>query len=132
MKRSLSPPRTSSADGRQLRKLQWLNFFLADIQTGVGPFLAAYLAASHWNADKIGYILTFGGLVTVALQAPGGLLIDAVHNKRGLVAAGVTAVAVGALLLAWKTTVPVVASAQLLIGAAGAFLLPTVAAITRC
>jgi len=24
--------------------LHWLNFFLADVQTGVGPFLAIYLA----------------------------------------------------------------------------------------
>jgi len=29
---------------QSLRLLEWLNFFLADVQTGLGPFLAAYLA----------------------------------------------------------------------------------------
>jgi len=29
---------------KTLRGLDWLNFFLADVQTGVGPFLAIYLA----------------------------------------------------------------------------------------
>jgi drug/metabolite transporter (DMT)-like permease len=36
---------TKSAPSRRtLRGLDWLNFFLADVQTGVGPFLAIYLA----------------------------------------------------------------------------------------
>ena len=47
-------------------------FFLADVQTGLGPFLAAYLASNHWNPARLGYALTFGGLVTVAMQTPAG------------------------------------------------------------
>ena len=34
--------RTPSA--RTLHGLDWFNFFLADVQTGIGPFLAIYLA----------------------------------------------------------------------------------------
>jgi hypothetical protein len=34
------------SSGRTLRALDWLNFLLADVQTGVGPFLAIYLAAT--------------------------------------------------------------------------------------
>jgi hypothetical protein len=34
---------------RTLRGLDWLNSFLADVQTGVGPFLAIYLAGYGWN-----------------------------------------------------------------------------------
>ena len=34
---------------RSIRALEWLNFFVADVQTGLGPFLAAYLAASGWS-----------------------------------------------------------------------------------
>ena len=33
------------AKPRSIPALQWLNFFVRDIQTGVGPFLATYLAA---------------------------------------------------------------------------------------
>ena len=62
---------------RSLRSLEWLNFFLADVQTGLGPFLAAYLAASGWNPGSVGYALTFGGLVTVAMQTPAGAIVDA-------------------------------------------------------
>jgi hypothetical protein len=44
-----------------LRGLDWLNFFLADVQTGVGPFLAIYLAGHGWNEERVGFALTVGG-----------------------------------------------------------------------
>jgi hypothetical protein len=43
---------------RSLRALEWLNFFVADVQTGLGPFLAAYLASSGWNPERLGVLLT--------------------------------------------------------------------------
>jgi hypothetical protein len=63
-----------------------LDFFLADVQTGLGPFLAAYLALNVWNPAHVGYALTFGGLVAVGYQTPAGAVIDAVHRKRALLA----------------------------------------------
>ena len=57
-----------------VRPLEWLNFFLADVQTGLGPFLAAYLASSGWNPGSVGYVLTLGGLVGVAMQTPAGAI----------------------------------------------------------
>jgi predicted MFS family arabinose efflux permease len=62
--------------------LEWLNFFNADVQTGVGPFVAAYLASSDWNPESVGFALTLGGLVTVAMQTPAGAVIDATRRKR--------------------------------------------------
>ncbi len=56
---------TTQGKHRNLRSLEWLNFFLADVQTGLGPFLAAYLASSGWNPGRVGYALTLGGLVAV-------------------------------------------------------------------
>jgi len=41
--------------------LDWLNFFLADVQSGVGPFLAIYLADFKWDRQRIGLLLTLGG-----------------------------------------------------------------------
>jgi hypothetical protein len=61
---------TDSTRGRQassrstLRGLDWLNFFLADVQTGVGPFLAIYLATSGWNEQRVGIALTVGGIAS--------------------------------------------------------------------
>lgn len=113
-----------------LRAVEWLNFFLADVQTGLGPFLAAYLAASGWNPGRVGYALTFGGLVTVAMQTPAGALVDAVHSKRALLAISLGVLVGGAFLLMAPLTVFSVYSAQVLIGGAAPFLAPTVAAIT--
>jgi MFS family permease len=113
-----------------MRALEWLNFFLADVQTGLGPFLAAYLASSGWNPSSVGYALTFGGLVGVAMQTPAGAVIDTVHRKRTLLAVNLSFLVAGALLLMGHLSLWRAYSAQFLIGASGPFLGPTVAAIT--
>jgi predicted MFS family arabinose efflux permease len=113
-----------------LRAVEWLNFFLADVQTGLGPFVAAYLASSGWNPGGVGYALTFGGLVTVALQTPAGAVVDAARNKRRLLLINLGVLVCGALLLMRSPTVLTVYGAQFLIGGAAPFLGPTVAAIT--
>ena len=92
--------------------------------------MAAYLASSGWNPGRVGYALTFGGLVTVAMQTPAGAVIDAVHRKRALLAVSLGVLVAGAFLLMGRLSAVSVYSAQFLIGASGAFLAPTVAAIT--
>lgn len=94
------------ASPRSLRALDWLNFFLADVQTGVGPFLAVYLAANHWHAQKIGLVLTAGGLAGVLAQTPAGALVDITHRKRRLLAIGIAFLCVAALTLALKPAPP--------------------------
>ncbi len=123
--------RTSQQDKqRSLRFLEWLNFFLADVQTGLGPFVAAYLASCGWNPESVGYLLTFGGLVTVAMQTPAGAIVDAARRKRLLVVASLGVLVCGAFLLMSHPTLLSVYAAQFLIGGAAPFMLPTVAAIT--
>ncbi|MBV9814793.1 MAG: MFS transporter, partial [Alphaproteobacteria bacterium] len=66
--------------------LDWLNFFLADVKDGLGPFLAIYLLSSqHWDAGEIGVVMTMAGIATVAARAPFGALIDWTHGKRALI-----------------------------------------------
>jgi len=126
---SEAPPQTQ-AQGHSLRALLWLNFFVADVRTGLGPFLAAYLASSGWNPARVGYALTFGGLVTVAMQTPAGAMIDAAHRKRVLLGLNLAVMVAGAVLLMGRVSAIKVYSAQFFIGLAGAFLAPTIAAIT--
>jgi MFS family permease len=121
---------TTPGKQRSVRALEWLNFFLADVQTGLGPFLAAYLASSGWNPSSVGYVLTFGGLVGVAMQTPAGAVIDAVHRKRTLLAVNLGLLVAGAFLLMGHLSPWRAYSAQFLIGVSGPFLGPTVAAIT--
>lgn len=115
---------------RSLNALDWLYFFLADIQTGVGPFLAVYLATQKWNPEQVGIALTIGGLAGVAMQIPAGGIVDRAHRKRLLIMAALGALILGAVLLALRPEFVVVVAGQILIGGSGAFLIPTVNAIT--
>jgi MFS family permease len=119
-----------SPSPQSLRALDWLNFFLADVRTGVGPFLAIYLATRGWNAQAVGMALTVGGLAGVLSQAPAGALVDAIRSKRALIAGAVVLIAVGAVSLAsWPAPLLVLAT-QTVLGMAGSVLGPAVAAVT--
>src|ERR1700760_742118 len=113
-----------------LRALEWTNVFLADVQAGLGPFVAAYLASLGWQAGAVGAAPTFGGVITVILQTPAGWIVDRASRKRLILVAGTLVLALGAILLAMDGHVASVYTAQGLIGFAGPFLGPTVAAIT--
>src|SRR5207244_3340773 len=67
---------------RSQNGLDWLNFFIADVQTGFGPFVAVYLASLNWLQGQIGLLLTVSTLASIASQAPGGALVDAAASKR--------------------------------------------------
>jgi MFS-type transporter involved in bile tolerance (Atg22 family) len=95
--------RTGGDVKTSVHALGWLYFFLADIQTGVGPFLAAYLAASRWDARSTGIALTCGGLVTVAISPFAGGMVDASRSKRRLVAVATLALSMGAVLIGLGT-----------------------------
>jgi MFS family permease len=113
-----------------IHALEWTNFFLADVQAGVGPFVAAFLASLGWQAGAVGRVLTFGGIVTVLLQTPAGWIVDRVAWKRTILIAGTGLLAIGSLMFATSSKAGSVYAAQGLIGFAGPFLGPTMAAIT--
>ena len=118
------------ASKRSLRALEATNFFLADVQTGLGPFLAAYLAGAGWDPGRVGMVLTLGGILPLLLQTPAGALVDRARSKRWVLCAGVLVLAVGAILLSISARPWSVYTSQILIGGAGPFLGPTLAAIT--
>ena len=111
--------------------LDWLNFFLADVRGGLGPYLSVFLLTqANWDPATIGAVLTVSGLIGITLHTPIGALIDVTHFKRGLIIVGTCALAVSALAIAWSPTFPVVLTADILLAIAGAIFAPTVAAIT--
>ena len=77
-----------SPSRQTLRGLDWLNFFLADVQTGVGPFLAIYLAGYGWDEQRVGMALTVGGIAGILTQTPAGALVDRQRSKRALITPG--------------------------------------------
>jgi MFS family permease len=120
----LSPSSTS------LNGLDGINFFLAGMQAGFGPFVAVLLADEKWSQQNIGFVLSVGGLAGLLSQLPGGELLDASRSKRFLLASGAIVVAVSALVMALWPILPVVFSALLLQGLTGGVLGPAVAAIS--
>jgi MFS family permease len=124
-------PRSGAAATRtSMRGLDWFTFFLADIQTGFGPFVAIYLTTHHWAQFDIGLVLTAGGLVALACQLPGGALVDAARSARLIAALAVTAVCLSALALAVWPTFSVVMASRMLHAAASCVLGPLIAAIS--
>jgi MFS family permease len=112
-------------------QLDWLNFFLADVRGGLGPYVQVFLLTeAHWDQATIGAVLTVSGLTGVALHTPIGALIDATRFKRALLVAGVAALTASALAIAWRPAVPVVLAADVAMAVLGAVFAPTVAAIT--
>lgn len=115
---------------KSIRALLATNFFLADVQTGLGPFLAAYLASAGWNAGRVGAALTLGGIVTVVVQTPAGAIVDRTTSRRMVLAVGCLVLLAGAILLSMSTAPWSVYTAQFLVGGTAPFLAPTLAAIT--
>ena len=110
--------------------LDWLNFLLADVQTGVGPFVAIYLAGSRWNEQSVGLALTVGGIAGILTQTPAGALVDFLRSKRALVAVGVVALAAGALLIALFPSFWPVMAAQVLVGGTSSVFGPAICAMS--
>jgi MFS family permease len=125
-RRSLRTP----ASTRSRSGLDWANFFIADVQTGFGTFVAFYLAHIGWSQGDVGLALAVGTIAGVLSQIPGGALADAVKWKRGLVALGIGMVATAALILALKPGLPWVFLAEVLQGSTGGVITPAIAAIS--
>ncbi len=118
---------------QSLRGLDWTNFFLADVQTGVGPFLVIFLTSLPglgWNPESAGLALTVGGLAGIAAQTPAGALVDRLRAKRTLIAIGVVCLAVGALVIAVLPRFWPVMVAQAIVGSTSSLFIPAIAAIS--
>jgi MFS family permease len=116
---------------RSLRGLDGLNFLMADVRDGLGPYLSVYLkGGQHWNAGDIGLAMAASSLSAALCQIPAGLLVDALRAKRMLVATSGLAVACGCLLIASFPRLPSIIAAQILIGAASAVIPPALAALS--
>src|SRR6195256_2518535 len=121
---------TASPSRRSLRGLDWFIFFLADVQTGFGPFIAVYLTTQKWTQVEIGLVLSIGGLVALIGQMPGGAIVDAARSERLVAGLAVATIGTSALGYAAWPIFPVVVAAATLHAAASCVLGPAIAAIS--
>jgi MFS family permease len=116
------------------RKAIWpllsLNFFMADMQAGVGPFLGVFLLAHGWQAGPIGTVMTIGGVAGMLMTAPAGALVDATKHKRGYVVIPGICTVLASVIILLSQSFWVVAASQAATAIAGAAIGPAVNGIT--
>ena len=110
--------------------LNALNFFMADVRDGLGPFLGVYLQSEHWSPAEIGLVMTIGALVGMAATAPLGALVDRIHEKRAMVAASAVVTVLASMVILFAPGFLNTAIAQAINGVAGAAIAPAIAGIT--
>ncbi len=115
---------------RSLHGLDWFIFFLADVQTGFGPFIAVYLTTEKWTQSQIGLVLSIGSVIGLLGQMPGGAIVDAARSER--LVAGLAIATIGCVALAYAAfpIFPVVATAAAFHAVASCVLGPAIAAIS--
>ncbi len=73
---------TSRPSSSRLWPLFALNFFMADMQSGIGPFVGVFLQERAWASGLIGTTMTIGNVAGMLITTPIGGFIDASRNKR--------------------------------------------------
>lgn len=119
------------SDLRNTLSLDSLNFFLADVRDGLGPYLAIYLLAVHkWDPASIGVVMTLAGIAALLTQGPAGALIDRTHSKRAVIAIAAILVTLSCLLLPFVSSFSLVALTQAASAVAASVFAPAISAIS--
>src|ERR1700761_4950011 len=121
---------------RQQGQPSWLwpllavNFFMADMQSGIGPFVGVFLAQHGWDSALIGTAMTIGNIAGMLIITPVGGFIDTSQHKRAwVIVPGVAVVAASSIILLWQSFWAVAAS-QVATAIAGAAIVPAVTGVT--
>jgi predicted MFS family arabinose efflux permease len=110
--------------------LNAVNFFMADVRAGLGPFLGVFLQSKDWSPGAIGIVMTIGGLAGMVVTTPLGAFVDHTHAKRAVIAATAVVISIGSVATLYFPGFVTVAASQAVIGMAAAAVEPAIAAIT--
>ena len=120
-----------NASRRARCALDAVNFFLADVRDGLGPYLAIYLLTiQKWDEASIGVVMSIATAAGLLAQIPAGALVDGTHAKRALLVAAALFVTAASLALPWLPEFLPVAITQAAAHAATAVFGPAIAAIS--
>ena len=122
---------TGGSKSKSLRGLDFINFTLADVRDGIGPFLGIYLlSAQHWNLRDIGIATSIATFAGVVVQTPAGAFVDRFKNKKTIVSLASVLIGLGTLLILIKPSYSIVIASQVIVGIAATFIAPSIAAMT--
>ncbi|WP_347557866.1 MFS transporter [Robbsia sp. KACC 23696] len=110
--------------------LEGLNFFMADVQAGIGPFLGVFLQAHGWHPEAIGTVMTLCGIAGMLATPLAGALVDATHHKRGIIIIAGILTTLASLVLWVSHSYWMVAASQILTAVTVAALGPAMAGVT--
>jgi MFS family permease len=130
---SEAPPALTAAPraGFNPRSLDAINFFLADARGAIGPYLNVYLVTARgWSQSSLGVVTLISGIAALLLQTPIGAAIDRTHRKRGAIVLALAVMAVGAIIIFFRSDFWSVLIANGLISVVGDVFAPAVAALT--
>jgi MFS family permease len=119
-----------SSDVAAARGLDWFNMFVANIQTGFGPFIAVYLSGQSWTQTAIGVALSIGTVSSMVSQVPAGALVDAIPSKTRVAAFSVLVFTASAMMFAIYPIPLFVYLAEILHGISSCTLGPAIAAMS--
>ena len=107
-----------------------VNFFMADMQSGIGPFVGVFLLGKGWTTAMIGTAMTIGNIAGMLITTPVGGFIDTSRHKRAwVIVPGVAVVAASSIILFWQNFWAV-ATSQIATSIAGVAVVPAVTGIT--
>jgi MFS family permease len=122
---------TQKISRRNTLSLDALNFFLADVRDGLGPYLAIYLlAVHHWEPASIGFVMTLAGVTALVTQIPAGALLDKTHRKRAVIIIAALLVTISSVILPFISTFSLVALTQAISALSASVFAPAIAAIS--
>ena len=110
--------------------LAWLNFFVADVRDGLGPFLGVFLLQNGFGEAQVGLISTISHIIALALGVPCGILVDKTTRKKECIAFFVALIVLFCSLNYFFPSFVFTLIAQCLVALSGVFLAPAFAALT--
>lgn len=115
----------------RLNALDGLNFFLADVRGGLGPYVNVFLLIqAGWSQGLIGTVLSVSGLIGILAHPLVGAFIDRTRAKRALIIAGAFLLSGCGLAIILMPVLIVVLAADVIMAILGGVFGPAVAAIT--
>jgi MFS family permease len=106
-----------------------VNFFLADVAGGLGPFLPAWLASVlHWAPERIGIVMTVGSIAGLVFNTPAGAMVDRFGRPKLMIALGSAFILAGTLLLVADGSLALVILGLIVTALGAAVIAPAIAA----
>jgi len=107
-----------------------VNFFMADMQSGIGPFVGVFLLERGWASGMIGTAMAIGNIAGMIITTPVGGFIDASRHKRAWVIVPGTAMVAASSIILFSQDFWAVTVSQVATSVAGAAIVPAVTGIT--